>query len=38
MFLDYEIIIGYIVIICISICLAYCFGINKVENDKIVDV
>ena len=37
-FLDYKIIIGYIVVVCVSIYFAYYFGIKKVENDEIVDV
>lgn len=29
MFLDYKVIVGYIAVICISIYLAYYFGIKK---------
>lgn len=37
-FLDYRIIIGYVIVIFMSIYLAYYFGIKKVERDEIVDV
>ena len=37
-YLDYRIIISYIILVCTSIYLAYYFGIKKVENDKVVDV
>ena len=38
MFLDYKVIIGYVVVIFMSVYLAYYFGIRKIEKDEIVDV
>ena len=38
MFLNYKIIVGYVIAIFISIYLAYYFGIKKVEKDEIVTV
>lgn len=38
MFLDYKVIIGYVVVIFMSVYLAYYFRIRKIEKDEIVDV
>lgn len=38
MFLDYKVMIGYVVVIFMSVYLAYYFRIRKIEKDEIVDV
>lgn len=37
-YLEYKTLIIYIVIIVISIYIAYYFGIRKIEKDDIVDI